>query len=58
MTMSGVQGGSMDTLINGFLLVGVLGLPGAIVFFLTRAVRRRGLYDQYEQPDRIDYDKW
>ena len=48
----------MDTLINGLLLVGVLGLPSAIVFFLVRAVRRRGLYDQYEQPDRIDYDKW
>jgi hypothetical protein len=58
MMLFSVQGGSMDTLINGLLLVGVLGLPGVIVFFLTRAVRRRGLYDQYEQPDRIDYDKW
>jgi hypothetical protein len=45
-------------LINGLLLVGVLALPTAILFFLIRVLRRRGLDTRYEPPDTIDYDKW
>lgn len=48
----------MDTLINGLLLVGVLGLPMAIVVFLHWFLRRRGLPTRPEQSDSIDYDKW
>jgi hypothetical protein len=48
----------MDTVINGLLLVGVLGLPTAILFFLVRFLRRRGLPDHFEPEDTIDYDKW
>ena len=48
----------MDTLINGLLLVGVLGLPMAIAVFLRWVLRRRGLPTRYERPDTIDYDKW
>ena len=48
----------MDTLINGLLLVGVLGTPLAIVVFVHRALRRRGLNPHYGPPDTIDYDKW
>jgi hypothetical protein len=48
----------MDTVINGLLLVGVLGLPMAILFFLVRFLRRRGLPDHFEPEDTIDYDKW
>jgi hypothetical protein len=58
MPLSSVQGGSMDTLSNGLLLVGVLGLPMAIVVFVRWVLRRRGLPTRYERPDTIDYDKW
>jgi hypothetical protein len=47
----------MDTVINGLLLVGVLGLPMAILFFLIRFLRHRGLPDHFEPEDTIDYDK-
>jgi hypothetical protein len=48
----------MDTLINGLLLVGVMGLPLAIVVFAHWLLRRRGLSASYEPPETIDYDKW
>ena len=48
----------MEALINGLLLVGVLGLPMAIVLFVRWVLRRRGLSARYERPDSIDYDKW
>jgi hypothetical protein len=48
----------MDTLINGLLLVIVLGLPLAIVVSVHWILRRRGLPAHYDQPDTIDYDKW
>lgn len=58
MPLSGVQGGSMDILINGLLLVGVLGVPMAIVVFVRWILRRRGLPTRQEPPDTIDYEKW
>jgi len=48
----------MDAVINGLLLVGVLGLPMVIAVFVRWVLRRRGLPTRYERPDNIDYDKW
>jgi hypothetical protein len=48
----------METLINGLLLIGVLGLPMAIAVFVRWVLRRRDLPTRYERPDTPDYDKW
>ena len=48
----------MDNVINGLLLVGMLGFPMAIVVFVHWVLRRRGLPTRQEPPDTIDYNKW
>ena len=58
MPLSRLQGGSMDAVVNGLLLVVVLGLPMVIAVVVRWVLRRRGLPTRYERPDNIDYDKW
>jgi hypothetical protein len=48
----------MEIWINGLLLVGVLGLPTAIVYLFRWALGRRGIDTHIDPPDVIDYDKW